>query len=295
MRRTLLKNSPSPRACLAASLSGVVLMLAATPGLAANTYSGRGTALEAAGIKVGDTDQLPSSGGNLVAPNTSLTLPPALAGVLKLEFQALSAKSNGGGNTADSWAQVTGLNIKLLGALGVSLLDLKANVVEAKTTAQCDAQGNAKTSGASTITGLVIGGKSYTVGGSQKQVIDLGLVKVVLNEQSGTGANKKVVAIRITAPVLTQPVVISAAQSGITCEKPKPTEVAPPGTPTTDKPPSSTGSGEVVMPYHPEEPGSETRRPSSRQKQPQQIKPQQTDQPSEGSTEPMKLPPGYNQ
>ena len=214
----------------AATLFLVLLTLAAcgsvtpTPELSsqastASVYKGRATAIKAKALGINallaDTGSLPTKGGALEKTLVTASVPQLLsAGVLH-------AATIGQGNHTRSEASVAGLNLTVAG------IGIKANFVSSQADTACSTAGKASVSGSSQITGLVINGKSVTVTGSPNQTINvLGLVKIVINEQSGSASGatgkKTVNALHVTALKGVVDVTIASSYAELTCKTVRP-------------------------------------------------------------------------
>jgi len=190
---------------------GVIAVLAFSPLPAfaqTTTFSGRAVALRlsAAGVALAlsDTGPLPSTGGNLKTSLASVDV----AGLVTVE--ALGAATSGSGSSSQSQAAV--VNVNVLGGL------VAADVVKANSKATCSG-GQAAPSGSSEIVGLVVAGLPVLNLAPNVAISVPGGLSLIVNEQiSSSGGNTgsmTVNALHITGPTID--IVISSAQSGITC------------------------------------------------------------------------------
>ena len=180
------------------------------------SYDGRATVVDAtaqlgtvsAKVVVADTGELDPSGAPRDATVATLSNPPPL----QIQAQALTAHTEGGYDTSTSYAAITKLAINLPG------LAITADVVQANSQAQClnylpSVQGSAN------VVNLTVNGISYPGTGQPNQTINLGLAKIVLNEQMPSATAITVNAIHISVPglpgLLGTDVVISHAESSI--------------------------------------------------------------------------------
>jgi hypothetical protein len=184
-----------------------------------SVYKGRATAAKAKALNinavVADTGALPTRGGALQKTLVTAKVPPLLsAGVLH-------ASTIGQGNHTRSEASVAGLNLTVAG------IGVRANFVSSQASVSCSTAGKASVSGSSQITGLVVNGKSIRVTGSPNQTINiLGLVKIVINEQTGSASGatgkKTVNALRVSALGGTADVVVASSYAELTCKQVRP-------------------------------------------------------------------------
>lgn len=212
------------------SFSLLLLLLSAcgsvtpTPELSPQTsnvsvYKGRATALKAQALGVNvalaDTGALPTGGGALHKTVLTANVPPLLtAGVLH-------AATVGQGNHTRSEASVAGVNLTVAG------IGIKASFLSSQAATSCSTTGRASVSGSSQITGLTINGKAITVTGAPNQTISvLGLVKVVINEQtgalSGATGRKTVNALHVKALGSAVDVVVASSYAELTCKTVRP-------------------------------------------------------------------------
>jgi hypothetical protein len=151
------------------------------------TFSGRATVARAsvlggvANAAVGDTGELPPSGGVLQENGVVVNIPGVITSGTG------QASTQGAGTTSHSEASVEDLGLSLLGAVNAD-----ADVLQSMATAECD-NGDAQVSGDSLILNLVlnVGGNNIPVNisGNPNQVLVninvplVGLVRIVANEQ----------------------------------------------------------------------------------------------------------------
>lgn len=143
-------------------------------------------------------------------------------GPLSLAAAVISAETEGAGSTAESVATITDLNLALEGLVAVT-----STTLESTATAQCTSRG-ATVSGDSVIEDLAINGTEVTVTGEPNQMVDLGPIDLVINEQienvasDGSFGEITVNALRITvtdpvtSAVLAE-VILSSAYADVTC------------------------------------------------------------------------------
>lgn len=227
---------------------GCALFLGSTAAQA-NTFSGRafGAQVKLLGIDLTlvDTGYLPPTVGSLSKSLAEIDLDLDLLGSI-VDAELLEAKTSGKYSTAKSSAELANLDIELLdievpllgGLLGsvLELLDLEvdASVVKANSKAYCS-YGYPKVSGSSTFSeleaDLTVLGVEIEADGTKNQTIDvlgLGLVKVVLNEQKKSWVgNMRVITVNAVHVTVGLPifgpvadVIVASAKSGIACEKP---------------------------------------------------------------------------
>lgn len=190
-----------------------------------NSFSGQAfvAKINALGIKVSvvDTGPLPSTGGSITQGLPELNI----LGLISARL--LTAKTSGGGSTANSSATVADLEVGVPLPILLGALDISALVLAADSKATCKS-GKPSVSGSSTIADLVVLGAPITVTGKPNQTIDvLGLAKVVVNEQKKSIVGKKgaitVNALHVTVgnilPILPPiaDVIVSSAHSDIKC------------------------------------------------------------------------------
>lgn len=204
-------------ACGEASLSSVPVAPASTT--TTSVYKGSAAALRVkasvANVTLADTGALPSKGG-------ALHKTVATASVSKLlSAGVLHAATIGQGNHTRSEASVAGLNLSVAG------IGVKAAFISSQAAASCSSSGRASVSGSSQLTGLVVGGKNISITGQPNQTINvLGLVKIVINEQTGSASGatgkKSVTALRVTALAGTANIAVASSYAELTCKTVRP-------------------------------------------------------------------------
>lgn len=148
-----------------------------------------------------------------------------VAGLLTSE--TATASTTGAGNQSLSEALVEGLGLNLL-----NLLTLDASIIRAEAQATCDETGDAIVSGDSEILDLEVNGQPVNLVIPPFNVLGLGLVSIVTNEQivndTGSFAEITVNALHITVSALGNTVVdivISSAHADIECEVTDPAQI----------------------------------------------------------------------
>ena len=195
------------------------------------TFSGRGTVVkgEVLGIPVGpiaDTGDVSPEGGALKASLLQYPVDPALdptSGALTAEV--LHASTVAQGNQSRTQATVASFNLNVAGQTIVG------EFLKAQAQAQCS-KNRASVSGSSEIVNLVInGGMPVKVSGEANQTVNLpGGGVVIINEQTGTGANANRGDITVNALHIRIPgvpgvlgtntdtdIIIASAHADITC------------------------------------------------------------------------------
>jgi hypothetical protein len=141
-----------------------------------------------------------------------------------LSAEVLHAATVAQGHRSSSEASVAELNLTVLGNT------ISAGFLMAEATAQCHG-GNATVSGSSQIANLVINGQAIAVSGEPNQTIEVGALRVVINEQEafadGNFGDITVKALHVTVANLLggaplADVVISSAHADILCAGPLP-------------------------------------------------------------------------
>ena len=190
----------------------------------ASSYSGDAKVLDARATVLGvlhprlvisDTGQLPSTGGVRSASLLTVSNPPPVA----LSAVVAGATTMGSGNEASSFATVAQLSL----AIG-DVAALSASVLQSYTNASC-VNGQPVLSGGSHLAVAAVrvnGGNPIVlpVAPAPNTVIDLGVVRLVLNEQITTANSITVNAVHLTVnagPLATADVVISHTHSDINC------------------------------------------------------------------------------
>jgi hypothetical protein len=150
---------------------------------------------------VADTGALPAYGGVLAAETANADVPSLLTS------GTARARTAGGGNVANSDAIVEDLDL----TLGAELfgqpfgLNISADVIGSKSSATCDANNVASVSGSSTIANLNINGQVIPIESPTPIVLDLGIIRIYINEQvvessAPNDASITVNALRVVVP-----------------------------------------------------------------------------------------------
>ena len=192
-------------------------------------FSGQATVVRAnvLGIEtvLVDTGPLPEEGG--AASETLLEYPiPGLADPLNgaLQAEVLHAATVGQGNQSRSEASVAEMSLSLGGHT------ISAALLQARATARCQG-GQASVSGSSEIASLVVNGTPIVVSGAPNQTVEVGTLRIVINEQQvfteGGIGDITVNALHVTVrnPLdnsVVADVVISSAHADIHCAGPPP-------------------------------------------------------------------------
>jgi len=190
------------------------------------TFSGRGTVVQGKvlGIPVGpiaDTGDVSPEGGALKASLLQYPVDPALdptSGALTAEV--LHASTVAQGNQSRTQATVARFNLNVAGQT------IGGEFLKAQAQAQCS-RNKASVSGSSEIVNLVINGTPVVVSGGANQTVNLpGGGVVIINEQTGTGANANrgditVNALHIKIPGTDTDIIIASAHADITCGTPR--------------------------------------------------------------------------
>jgi hypothetical protein len=195
----------------------------------ATTFSGEATVVRASvtpgigepiTVNLVETGKLPESGGALSATLLKLEISKAqTGGILGLDATVGHASTVGQGKRSHSQATVADVALEVAGQ------PIRATALEAAASAVCDAVGNAIGAASSAIADLTVAGQPITVTGERNQVINLPLLRIMLNEQvvtqSGNRTDVTVNALHITAsdPVTGQKVdvIVAQAHADITC------------------------------------------------------------------------------
>src|SRR5439155_24583286 len=203
----------SPRVGLSAGLVLVVAVRAATVGVAsaqATTSSGHARPLSVtafgAGVSIGDTGELPSTGGSKTASLTNLNvLGFVTVGVLQ-------GTTSGSGTQSTSQASLLSVSIPIVG--------FSADVLKSSSKAECNGT-TPSVSGSSDLVNVMILGLPISAPTPNVAIVLPGGFSVMLNEQksstSGTQGSITVNAIHVTGPRLDN--VVSSAQSDIDCSR----------------------------------------------------------------------------
>jgi hypothetical protein len=175
---------------------------------AATSYSGQARPLSVsafgAGVSIGDTGALPSSGGSQSAALLDLNV------LGFVTVGALKGTTSGSGDTATSSATLL--------SVGVPLIGLSADVVKSTSTASCSGT-TPSVSGSSDLVNVTLLGMPISAPMPNLKIVAPGGISVILNEQTSTVNGNQgsitVNAIHITGPGID--VVVSSAESDITC------------------------------------------------------------------------------
>jgi hypothetical protein len=198
-------------------LSRVILVLAvvvvaavagAANASAATSYSGQARPLSVsafgAGVRVGDTGPLPSSGGSLSASLTDLNV----LGLVRVGL--LQGTTSGSGDQSASQASLVTVSVPLVG--------LTADVVKSQTTATCNGT-TPSVSGSSQLVNVTLLGLPISAPTPNVAITLPGGISVLLNEQTssvnGNQGSVTVNAIHITGPGID--IVVASAESDLTC------------------------------------------------------------------------------
>jgi hypothetical protein len=190
----------------------LAVLVAATAGAtnagAATGYSGQARPLSVsafgAGISVGDTGALPSSGGSQSASLTNLNvLGLATVGLLQ-------GTTSGSGDQSASSASLVSVSVPIIG--------LTADVVKSQTSATCSGT-TPSVSGSSQLVNVTLLGLPISAPTPNVAIRLPGGISVLLNEQTssvnGNQGSMTVNAIHVTGPGID--IVVASAESDITC------------------------------------------------------------------------------
>lgn len=175
---------------------------------AATSYSGQARPLSVsafgAGVSIGDTGALPSSGGSKSAALLDLNvLGFVTVGVLK-------GTTTGSGDQSASQASLLTVSVPIIG--------LTADVVKSQSTAQCSGT-TPSVSGSSELVNVTLLGLPISAPMPSVAIVLPGGISVLLNEQTSTVSGNEgsitVNAIHVTGPGID--IVIASAESDITC------------------------------------------------------------------------------
>jgi hypothetical protein len=181
---------------------------ASTASAAATSYSGHARPLSVTafgvGVAIGDTGELPSTGGSNTASLTNVNL-LGLASV-----GLLQGSTSGSGDQSTSSASLVSVSIPIAG--------LSADVVKSSATAQCNGA-TPSVSGSSDLVNVTILGMPIAAPMPNVAVTLPGGISVILNEQksstSGGTGTMTVNAIHVTGPGTD--IVVAGAESDVTC------------------------------------------------------------------------------
>jgi hypothetical protein len=189
-----------------------VVVVAASAGAmnarAATSYSGQARPLSVsafgAGVSVGNTGALPSSGGSQSASLTDLNV----LGFVRVGL--LQGTTSGSGDQSASQASLVSVSVPLVG--------LTADVVKSQTTATCNGT-TPSVSGSSQLVNVTLLGLPISAPTPNVAITLPGGISVLLNEQtssvSGNHGSMTVNAIHVTGPGID--IVVASAESDITC------------------------------------------------------------------------------
>jgi hypothetical protein len=197
------------RISLVAAALALTAAISATAATAApSSYSGHARPLSfsafGAAASIGDTGELPSSGGSKSAALLNLNL-LGLASV-----GALEGTTSGSGDQATSAASLVSVSLPIVG--------LTVDIVKSQTTASCSGT-TPSVSGSADLVNIAVLGMPITVPMPNVSLTVPGGFSVVLNEQtsstSGSQGSITVNAIHVTGPGID--IVVGSAESDINC------------------------------------------------------------------------------
>jgi hypothetical protein len=189
-----------------------VVVAAVTVGVAnaqaATSYSGRARPLSisafGAGVSIGDTGALPSSGGSQSASLANLNL----LGLARIGL--LQGTTSGSGSQSTSEASLTSVSAAIVG--------VSADVIKSQSTAQCNGT-TPSVSGSSQLVNVTLLGLPVSAPMPNVRIVLPGGIAVILNEQTSTVSGNQgsitVNAIHVTGPGID--LVVASAESDITC------------------------------------------------------------------------------
>jgi hypothetical protein len=175
---------------------------------AATSYSGHARPLSVsafgAGVNIGDTGELPSSGGSQSASLTNLNV----LGLVTVGL--LQGTTSGSGDQSTSAASLVSVSVPIIG--------LSADVIKSTSTASCSGT-TPSVSGSSELVNVTLLGLPISAPMPNVSVVLPGGISVILNEQtssvSGNQGSMTVNAIHVTGPGID--IVVAGAESDITC------------------------------------------------------------------------------
>jgi hypothetical protein len=190
------------------ALAVVAAIAGVTNASAATSYSGQARPLSVsalgAGVSVGDTRALTSSGGSQSASLTDLNV----LGFVRVGL--LQGTTSGSGDQSASQASLVSVSVPLVG--------LAADVVKSQTTATCS-DTTPTVSGSSQLVNVTLLGLPISAPTPNVAITLPGGISVLLNEQTssvnGNQGSVTVNAIHITGPGID--IVVASAESDITC------------------------------------------------------------------------------
>lgn len=211
------------------SPAGMLADVSAAPASQATSYSGRATVVQATVLGLPPVvlvdATLPSSGGAEEASLVNANVP----GLLTAEV--LHASTVGQGNASRSEASVAELTLTVAGNT------ISADFLQARAAAMCTGDG-ATTSGSSELTALSVNGETITISGAPNQTVSLGVVTVIINEQTSGPGDITVNALHVIVPGVAgvggADVIVSSAHADITCQPAPVPPQPPPGCPGGD-------------------------------------------------------------
>ena len=175
---------------------------------AATSYSGHARPLSVtafgAGVNIGDTGELPTTGGSLSASLTNLNV----LGFVTVGL--LQGTTSGSGDQSTSAASLV--------SVGVPIIGLTADVVKSTSTATCSGT-TPSVSGSSQLVNVTVLGLPISAPMPNVSIVLPGGISVILNEQtssvSGNKGSMTVNAIHVTGPGIN--IIVAGAESDITC------------------------------------------------------------------------------
>lgn len=184
------------------------LALGASTAGAATSYSGQAKPLSVtafgAGVDIGDTGALPSTGGSQTASLTNLNV----LGLVTVGL--LQGSTSGSGDQSTSAASLVSVSVPIIG--------LSADVVKSTSTAQCNGTTPTVT-GSSQLVNVTLLGLPISAPTPNVAITLPGGISVMLNEQTSTVNGNQgsitVNAIHVTGPGID--IVVASAESDITC------------------------------------------------------------------------------
>jgi hypothetical protein len=198
----------SPRFVVLVAAVVAAVTVGAGNAAAATSYSGHArplsvTALGAA-VNIGDTGELPSTGGSQSASLTNLNV----LGFVTVGL--LQGTTSGSGDQATSSSSLV--------SVGVPIIGLTADVVKSTSTATCNGT-TPSVSGSSQLVNVTVLGLPISAPTPNVSIVLPGGVSVILNEQtssvSGNTGSMTVNAIHVTGPGIN--IIVAGAESDITC------------------------------------------------------------------------------
>ena len=193
---------------VAAALALTAAISATAATAAPSSYSGHARPLSfsafGAAASIGDTGELPASGGSKSAALLNLNL-LGLASV-----GALEGTTSGSGDQATSAASLVSVSLPIVG--------LTVDIVKSQTTASCNGT-TPSVSGSADLVNIAVLGMPITVPMPNVSLTVPGGFSVILNEQTsssgGNAGSTTVNALHITGPSID--IVVASAHSDITC------------------------------------------------------------------------------